>query len=76
MSGVSMGGCGQSWVTLTGVGQGCRVPLLDAVVHLATVVTPDAAQPGADMAVFGVLRAWAAGQPATFPWRLHEWRLA
>ncbi len=43
-------------------------------VHLATVVTPDA-QPGADTAVLGVLRAWAAGQPTEFPWRLHEWRL-
>ena len=43
-------------------------------LHLATVVTPDA-PPGAEPAVLGVLRAWAAGQPTEFPWRLQEWRL-
>jgi mono/diheme cytochrome c family protein len=45
------------------------------VVHLATVITPDA-EPSSVEAVLGVVRVWASSaRAAGKPWRLHEWRL-
>jgi cytochrome c553 len=46
----------------------------ERVLHLATVVTPDAPA-GAREAVVGVLRAWAATRPADVRWALHVWEL-
>ena len=45
------------------------------ILHLATVVTPDARPEQAD-AVVGVLRAWSDSARASGkPWRLHVWEL-
>lgn len=46
------------------------------VLHLATVIAPDA-PPGREAAVVGVLKAWIASSGAVGEgWRLHVWRLA
>lgn len=45
------------------------------VLHLATIVTPDAPA-GHVRSVLGVVRAWSgASQASGSPWRLHVWKL-
>lgn len=48
----------------------------DDLLHLATVVTPDAPRDQAE-GVLGVLRVWsAAARPSGHAWRLHTWELS
>lgn len=62
-------------VYLRGLSVGPAPGVEPDVLHLATVITPDAPA-GQTEAVLGVLRAWSAGSRASGrDWRLHVWTL-